>query len=37
MDFYEQLAHFYLTAIEKCAVIPQVEILQSITGDHGWF
>jgi hypothetical protein len=25
MDFYEQLVHFYLTAIEKCAVIPQVE------------
>ena len=33
MDFYEQLVHFYLTAIEKCAVIPQVEILLSTAGE----
>jgi hypothetical protein len=33
MDFYEQLLHFYLTAIEKCAVIPQVEVLRSPTGE----
>ena len=35
MDFYEQLVHLYLTAIEKCAVIPQVEILLS-TGGESW-
>jgi hypothetical protein len=33
VDFYEQLVHFYLTAIEKCLVIPQVEILKSPTGE----
>jgi hypothetical protein len=33
MDFYEDVVHFYLTAIEKCAVVPQVEILKSTTGE----
>ena len=33
MDFYEQLVHFYFTKIEKCAVIPQVEILLSTAGE----
>jgi hypothetical protein len=33
MDFYEDVVNFYLTAIEKCAVIPQVEILRSKTGE----
>lgn len=32
MDIYEQIVELYLTAIEGCAVLPQVPILQSIGG-----
>jgi hypothetical protein len=32
MDIYEQIVELYLTAVEGCAVIPQVPILKSIEG-----
>jgi hypothetical protein len=33
MDLYEQIVEIYLTAVEGCAVIPQVPILQSTKGE----
>ena len=33
MDFYEEIVELYLTAVEGCAVIPQVPILESTTGE----
>lgn len=32
MDFYEQIVQAYLTTFERCAVLPQVPILHSVTG-----
>ncbi|MGD0290276.1 MAG: hypothetical protein ABSC63_11565 [Candidatus Binataceae bacterium] len=33
MDFYEQVIEFYLTAIEGCAVLPQVNVTHSSSGE----